>query len=207
MTTPYINIWIAVIDEICSKIESDCKDKVEHFRKTRIKEESEFDTYQEYLSNLKVELCNRKGDDREYLINDFINILNFIPRTKRNKIAKEKYVNAIKYSVSYLHKALQKMEFESSEYTGISNSNNMETTIWIEVNNLLCKSSELQEYHYNLEKTLIDFLSKYVDINGTESDNDLYSLVQLALYFNCLENECVLNSNIPNEMSYTFKIL
>lgn len=54
---------------------------------------------------------------------------------------------------------------------------------------------------------MIDFLSKYVDINGTESDNDLYSLVQLALYFNCLENECVLNSNIPNEMSYTFKIL
>ena len=52
-----------------------------------------------------------------------------------------------------------------------------------------------------------DFLSQYVVITNIESDAELVVLVDLAIYLHALEQKCVLNRSIPNEILYREKLL
>ena len=36
-------------------------------------------------------------------------------------------------------------------------------------------------------------------------DFEYYALVNLALYLECLENDCIINKNIPNDLKYREK--
>lgn len=48
---------------------------------------------------------------------------------------------------------------------------------------------------------------QYVSFESAMGDFEHYALVQLALYLDCLENNCLINKNIPNELKYRERLL
>jgi hypothetical protein len=53
---------------------------------------------------------------------------------------------------------------------------------------------------------LVYFLYKYI-FEGATGDFEHYALVKLALYLDCLENKCLINRNIPNDLKYRKRLL
>ena len=51
-----------------------------------------------------------------------------------------------------------------------------------------------------------EFFEKYVSFKNVKSDFEYYALVNLALYLECLENDCIINKNIPNDLIEAAKI-
>ena len=51
-----------------------------------------------------------------------------------------------------------------------------------------------------------EFFEKYVSFRNAKSDFEYYALVNLALYLDCLENDCIINKNIPNDLKYREKL-
>ncbi|MED3275788.1 hypothetical protein [Bacillus thuringiensis] len=64
-----------------------------------------------------------------------------------------------------------------------------------------------KEWAYTQLKGAHTFLEKYVSFQGAQSDFEHYTLVHLALYLNCLENKCIVNENIPNDLKYRRRLL
>ena len=56
-------------------------------------------------------------------------------------------------------------------------------------------------------KQVSSFLERYVSFEGATGDFEHYALVQVALYLHCLENKCIVNDNIPNDLKYREKLL
>ena len=56
-------------------------------------------------------------------------------------------------------------------------------------------------------RELYPFLERYVSFEGAMGDFEHYALVQLALYLHCLENKCLVNDNIPNELKFREKLI
>ena len=57
-----------------------------------------------------------------------------------------------------------------------------------------------------IEKTdIVELVSQYVSLEKANSDFEYYALVNLALYLDCLENDCLINRNIPNDKKYRTK--
>ena len=52
-----------------------------------------------------------------------------------------------------------------------------------------------------------DFLRRYVDITMDESNMEMVLLVDLAIYLHALDEKCLLNQSIPNELLYRAKLL
>ena len=91
------------------------------------------------------------------------------------------------------------------------------------------RSEEYWKYHYNLSKVcylecdyysyydriwarsliegMKDFLNRYVVYTGNESDEELVVLVDLAIYLHAIEQKCILNQNIPNNLMYRERLL
>ncbi|WP_455796992.1 hypothetical protein [Clostridium butyricum] len=101
-------------------------------------------------------------------------------------------------------------------------------TLYIELISPNSESDELMKYSYSLEKIeylnydsgefnkiyaydqleeISEFIEGYVSLEEGLSDFEYYVLVQIALYLNCLENNCLLNGNIPNDLRYRRKLL
>ncbi|OOM71456.1 hypothetical protein [Clostridium sp. BL-8] len=52
-----------------------------------------------------------------------------------------------------------------------------------------------------------EFIEKYVLLEDDYSDFELYTLVQVALYLECLEHNCLINKNIPNSLEYRERLV
>ncbi|KAA0786802.1 hypothetical protein [Bacillus sp. BB56-3] len=225
----YVRTRVEFVKEITDEIDQYQKDIIAGFKQNTIKQESEFDTYIEYLKNLDKELNNRFGSERIYSFDYIIKLFELKLSNLENQHKMNLYLNALKYAINFEHNSMQNMSYEGFENNGlIYAKENLETSLYIELHSLNSRSAERRKYSYNLEKIYYlsydtgyydkewaysqlkgahTFLEKYVTFQGAQSDFEHYALVQIALYFDCLENKCLINKNIPNELKYRRSLL
>ncbi|QFQ28922.1 MULTISPECIES: hypothetical protein [Bacillus cereus group] len=225
----YVKTRLEFVKDITDEIDQYQKAIIADFKQKTIKQESEFDTYIEYLKNLDKELNNRFGSERIYDFDYIIKLFELKLSNFENQQKMNLYLNALKYAIRFEHNSMQNMSYEGFENNGlIFAKNNLETSLYIELHSPNSRSSERKKYSYNLEKIYYlsydsgennkewayrqlrdahSFLEEYVTFQGAQSDFEHYALVQLALYFDCLENKCLLNKNIPNELKYRRSLL
>lgn len=225
----YINKWISLIPEVISAIKNYNDSVYEEYRKSPLKTITDFSTEAEYIFYLKQEYNNRFGDSMEYIFDKTASIFETSLTNEENSKKLEKYQNAIRYALSFICNSMEKMQDEGFEYTGIQGDNYTQTNLLFEVEHPDIHSDEILKYHYNLSKvyylegnhysaydkswarTLLDemkdFLNKYVVFTNEESDKEVVILVDLAQYLYALEQNCILNRSIPNEISYREKML
>ena len=225
----YINKWIAFIPDVIQAI-YDYNDSVyDNYRSQPLKAIEDFENEIDYVFYLKQEYSKRFGDTLEYIFDKAASILEINLTNERNAEKLEKYKNAIRYSLKFVRVSLEEMKTDGFDYTGIKGENDTETFLLMELGSPDIRSEEFWKYHYNLSKvcylecdhysyydriwarSLIEgtkeFLSRYVVFTNSESDEELVLLVNLAIYLHALEQKCMLNRSIPNDLVYREKLL
>lgn len=225
----YINEWISLIPDVISAIKGYNDSVYDEYRKSPLKTIADFSTEAEYIFYLKQEYDKRFGNPMEYVFDKIASILETNLTNEENAKKLEKYKNAIRYALPFICSSMEKMQVEGFEYTGIRGENYTQTNLLFELEQPDIYSDEIMKYHYNLSKVyylegnhysaydkswarilldeMKDFLNKYVVFTNEESDKEAVILVDLARYLYALEQNCILNRNIPNELSYREKLL
>lgn len=225
----YVEFRFNLISKIIYKIKEYHASEIDQFIQRRIKPKNEYESYIDYLHALIEESKERFGNDTIYELEFTIELLKLKISDPKNQSLYERYCNAFKHAIQFRHNALQNMSYQGYENSGIKYpERNIETTLLNELYSPCSHSEERQKYSYQIGKTsylLYDsggsnkhwarlmiqegssFFSKYISFNCMESDFELYALVHMALYQECLENKCSLNKNIPNDLKYRHMIL
>ena len=225
----YVEIRVNFIEKIIDYIDTYQKDMILKLKKQHIKNDTEFNSYIEYLTNLDEEAKDRYGDDHWYSFEYVIKLLQLKLSDSENENKMKLYINALKYAIKFEHNALQNMSNIGYENSGLKYSKeNIETSLYIELYSPSSGSTEERRYGYNIEKIQYlsydsgdsnkdwayvqlnearEFFEKYVSFRNAKSDFEYYALVNLALYLECLENDCIINKNIPNDLKYREKLL
>lgn len=225
----YVEIRVNFIEKIIDYIDNYQKDMILKLKKQHIKNDIEFNSYIEYLTNLDEEAKDRYGDDHWYSFEYVIKLLQLKLSDSENENKMELYINALKYAIKFEHNALQNMNNIGYENSGLKyTEENIETSLYIELYSPSSGSKEERRYGYNIEKIQYlsydsgdsnkdwayvqlneakEFFEKYVSFRNAKSDFEYYALVNLALYLECLENDCIINKNIPNDLKYREKLL
>ena len=225
----YVEIRVNFIEKIIDYIDTYQKDMILKLKKQHIKNDTEFNSYIEYLTNLDEEAKDRYGDEYWYSFEYVIKLLQLKLSDSENENKMELYINALKYAIKFEHNALQNMSNIGYENSGLKYSKeNIETSLYIELYSPSSGSKEERRYGYNIEKIQYlsydsgdsnkdwayvqlnearEFFEKYVSFKNVKSDFEYYALVNLALYLECLENDCIINKNIPNDLKYREKLL
>lgn len=220
----YVEIRVNFIEKIIDYIDTYQKDMILKLKKQHIKNDTEFNSYIEYLTNLDEEAKDRYGDDHWYSFEYVIKLLQLKLSDSENENKMKLYINALKYAIKFEHNALQNMSNIGYENSGLKYSKeNIETSLYIELYSPSSGSKEERRYGYNIEKIQYlsyasgdsdkdwayvqlnearEFFEKYVSFKNVKSDFEYYALVNLALYLECLENDCIINKNIPNDLKY-----
>ena len=224
----YVEIRVNFIEKIIDYIDTYQKDMILKLKKQHIKNDTEFNSYIEYLTNLDEEAKDRYGDDHWYSFEYVIKLLQLKLSDSENENKMKLYINALKYAIKFEHNALQNMSNIGYENSGLKYSKeNIETSLYIELYSPSSGSKEERRYGYNIEKIQYlsydsgdsnkdwayvqlnearEFFEKYVSFRNAKSDFEYYALVNLALYLDCLENDCIINKNIPNDLKYREKL-
>lgn len=224
----YVEIRVNFIEKIIDYIDTYQKDMILKLKKQHIKNDTEFNSYIEYLTNLDEEAKDRYGDDHWYSFEYVIKLLQLKLSDSENENKMKLYINALKYAIKFEHNALQNMSNIGYENSGLKYSKeNIETSLYIELYSPSSGSKEERRYGYNIEKIQYlsydsgdsnkdwayvqlnearEFFEKYVSFKNVKSDFEYYALVNLALYLECLENDCIINKNIPNDLKYREKL-
>ena len=225
----YVEIRLNFIERIIDSIDKYQKDMLLQLKERHIKNDNEFNSYIEYLINLDEEAKDRYGDEYWYSFEYVIKLLQLKLSDSENENKMKLYINALKYAIKFEHNALQNMNNIGYENSGLKyTEENIETSLYIELYSPSSGSKEERRYGYNIEKIQYlsyasgdsdkdwayvqlnearEFFEKYVSFKNVKSDFEYYALVNLALYLECLENDCIINKNIPNDLKYREKLL
>lgn len=227
----YLEKWVNLIPEVIDAKNTYADDIYDKFRKSALKELSDFSDEIEYILYLKDEYCKRFGDECEYIFWGFVRAFEIEVTDKRNQNKLMLYRNAILYALVFLCNSMQEMCFEGYENTGLKY-----TEDWIEtdlVHELSCISTyqtSFSPFSYQLGKLgyleyenryeyydreyarmLLDevkeLINQYVFFSNEESDDEVVVLVNLALYLDSLNCKTILNKNIPNEKKFRENLL
>lgn len=217
----YLNKWIGFIDEIIFAIKKYEKKSVEEYRNIPMKSVTDFAMYSEYIAYLKSEYIKRGNAHQLECFDDYIRVFDTGMSHQENELKCELYKNAIKLAMDFLAKRLQNMDKGKGETTGIKydvpwnytelfielhwpdNLKANEHNIRYCIEKMVCRSDSFNDRMEEIK----DWINQYVKFDNTESYNEMYTLVMTALYLNSLNNSCVLNRNIPNELLFRKKIL
>lgn len=218
----YVKYRYNLIKKIIESIQKYQQEIIQVYKNTFLKNENEFDSYIEYLEYLKEIEKERFGDCNIHLLEYALDIFKLNLSNKKNKILFEKYKEIYKYAINFTHNEIQNMTREGFENSGIKNNNSNGSLLDI-ITFEHCNSKETNDFHYQLEKigyldydsgyenkqwayTMLKqikpFLERHVHIEGANGDLEHYILVNMALYFDSLENNCILNDNVPNSLLY-----
>lgn len=215
--------WIGFIDRIVDAVNVYNDATAAQYAATAIDTPAAFASYPLYISNLKSELCKRTDSCTDYILENYERVFS-VELTNASNIPKLLlYQNAIKYSLGFLHQRLQHMDNDDTTNTGIiSPDHNYSTELYIELWKPRCFTGKLGKSQYALEKLyyidgtgsyneqyarrllepLVPIINKYVVFSNTEPAFETQLLVSMALYFECLNEKCLLNRNIPNSLQY-----
>ena len=186
-----------------------------------MKRPCDFEQYVDYIEYLKEEYIKRGNETHWDCFDDFIRIFSTSITNSKNAVKVELYKNAIRLSLSFLHERTQNMEYGKGASTGIFRDSDINyTELFIEVHNPVNVGVNNNDLKYCLEKLFVHsddyvnrmeeikpWINQYVIFNNTESYDETYVLVTTALYLESLEQENVLNWNIPNENKYRLRLL
>ena len=224
----YLIKWIDLISDIIVAMQNYCSDQRNKLCETHVKRRNEFYDDNAFLLYLKGEKKLRFDDEQDFIIFDWYEkVLKFSPSNQKNISVLEKYKNAIMYSLEFICNGLQNMSTTGFENTGIKCDAGFETDLFtelyyphVDIDNVLeClglkelyslenNSSSLDKIHV---RGLLDdkkqFINKYVHFINDESDEETIILVKLAMYFNALESDSLLNKSIPNDLKYRIVLL
>lgn len=220
----YVSKRVDFIETIITHIDKYQQGIIESYRNSEIKKEEDFDSYIDYLRNLKKEVEIRYGSDSFHNFDYLIELFEFEPSNNNNEEKMDLYKNALKYAIRFEHNSIQNMSCDGFENNGLLYpQKNLETSLLYELESPHSGSDERCKYGYQIEKIsylsynsssndrewayvqlnhILPFLERYVTFEGSEGDFECYALVKLALYLDCLENDCLINKNIPNDLKY-----
>lgn len=223
----YVKRRINFIENIIEHIEKYQQEIIEVFRHTPIKKEEDFESYIDYLRNLKREKEIRYGGDCLSRIDYLIKLFDLKLSNVENEENMNLYKNALKYAVKFEHNSIQNMTKEGFKNNGILHPEmNITTTLLEELISPDSSSDERNKYRYSIEKTsyliygsfysdrewaysqinnMRLFLERYITFEKAQSDFEYYVLVRLALYLECLEKECLISKNIPDDKRFRIK--
>lgn len=222
----YVDKWVNLIDVIIKNIDNYNVKKYDELRNIKLKPKENFENEIEYITYLKDEHTKRFGSGVEYLYDDALRIFKVNLSDKRNIEKLEKYKNAIRYSLTFLHNSLQNMSIDGFENSGIKNEEGIE--LFSLLNSPEYNRSDFEncgyqlsklcylEYDYSYEDKVYarlllneikDKINKYVFFTNEETDEEVVVLVNLALYLSSLTHNSTLNKNIPNDLKYRIAIL
>lgn len=225
----YVKTRVDFVEEITNAISKYQKQVIYNLKNKPIKKEKDFVNYIEYLKNLYKEQTERYGSDSFYPFNFIINLFELKLSNSSNQDKMSLYLNALKYAIGFEHNRMQSMTNVGYVNNGLLNpKHNDETSLYIELYSPNSGNDEIRKYSYSFEKinylsydsgydnikwAYIQlkkariFLDNYVSFEGANGDFEHYALVHLALYLDCLENKCLLNRNIPNDLKYRERLL
>ena len=134
--------------------------------------------------------------------------------------------NALKTAIHFYHMSLQNMSWEGYVNTGIKYPKETDSTFLLyELLFMRNISDEAMRYGYEIEKCqeLVDddyssyaydrindirpFFERYVLLDEAKTRIETFVLTQVALYANALENDNLINKNIPNDLQHRYKLL
>ena len=210
----YIKYKYYSLNYLSKKISLNYEKIIANLRTEKIKKPSEFNNYNLYLDNLKLEVLKRNSD-MECDIQEIIGIFNLKITNTNNHIKFEKYKKTLKYALHLFHRQLQNMDFNC-----ISQFDRLLRELLL--GNIYFKDDN---YHYPLSKivylkedsgdkswglvqykALLKVFEQYVDISINDlyvlSYHELYVLAQIALYFHALEFDNIISRMIPNTDDY-----
>ena len=217
----YVTHRYNLLEKIINHIDSSYKRIINTLREEKLKQESDFTNFCGYLEYLKQIYNQRFGETENYYFDLYkiIMVASFADKKNQEKLIK--YQNAIKYSVSFLHRKLQSLPNEDSfETTGlIKQPENTsgdclfyqlqkipQTSKFDDYKYLFSKISLLQYSNHELRNLWLDrlkpFWGKYVNISPQMTDNEIQILMHVALYFWKIENDKDFCSNIPSSAEY-----
>lgn len=227
----YLEKWIDLIPKIIEAKNNYTDKEYERLRNKPVKSLSDYpNDIVRYLEYLRKEYRKRFDYGNDYLFDRAIRIFTVEVSDRRNAELLEKYRNAVLYSLQFAKNELQNMSFEGYENNGIQYPDpRVETTLFDELCDISPFGSSFSKYTYNLEKLyyleedyhdyydkryarkLLEeakgLINQYVYFSNSESDEETIVLVNLALYLEALSRKCLLNKNIPNDLTYRITIL
>lgn len=225
----YVLFRYNLLTKIIDTIKKQNQYFIQNYTKTPLRTSSDFSTFVDYLAYLKEEKEKRLGCDCSDIFDFVIALLTLNLSNPNNLNHYKKYCNAFLYAISFEHKGIQSMNFEGYDNSGIAYPEaNVTTTLFYSLFTVISKSQEAQQYSYEIQKIAYlyykgrpdntmwayrmlnlakPFFEKYITFSGAETDFEYFALTQIAMYFDCLNNKCVLNKNIPNDLKYRDRLL
>lgn len=228
----YVKKWIDLIPQVIEAKREYVNNIFVKLKAEKVKALSDFENDAvKYLLYLKDEYFKRFGDADADLFDTHIRVLKASLSCQDNAIKLEKYKKAIIYSLPFLRNSIQNITSDEFENSGIEYSKGYDgVSLFGELAIIPQHGGELARYSYNLSKVCcLEFASgdgdydklyarlmlneakvainKYVVFTNEESDEEICVLVALASYLNSLTFNNVVNSNIPNELTYRERLL
>lgn len=228
----YIYSKIDFIDEIIKNVNDYIFIEKEKLINTNMKSKNDFINYIDYLFYLKEEANDRDINFPLYtsLGDNFFVIELLLNKSVSNSYNQNKidlYKNAIKYSIEFYHQSLQLLD---KNYSGIKypNKDNETDLLTLLISGLEYPNNKdlfyilpKTEYLIDTNRSQIDitfvrnliysnfkkYMETYFQITENEDNEELFILIKTTLYFYNLENNTMLNRNIPNDLNYRLLII
>ena len=219
----YVEYRYNLLQKIIPHIDAYYKKIIEDFKKQPLKDLSEFSDYSKYIDYLKQQYDLRINNSEDGTFDFYKQTIETRFDNPKNQKLLEKYQNAIKYSLTFLHKYLQELpDKDKYETSGLHKQHSIGDGLCFHVSEIIIDDN-LQTFDYPLRKlnmlsfppSGLDYYSissfvrmskpfweKYVYIETCLSPFEIGLLIQIANHFYKLENDEDFMNDIPNSEDY-----
>ncbi len=211
----YAQKHLDFIREITSRLADKQKKLIERHKNTPIKKPDEHSSCTEYLGTIKSEMAKRKlWRNNEGVIDLILPFFTTKILSSTNFTLLICYQNAIKYAITMLHEQLQDMGEDEKRFFIIELTQHRPQTLdhrtWAHpsehLNDLIdvnCPRSSKDFVRRELcHPQIQQWIKKFVEYTGEETDEELYTLVNLACYLDNLSGDSKINKVIPRDSLY-----
>jgi len=210
----YIKYKYYSLNYLSKKVKKYYESIISRYRNEKLKKESDFPRYVNYLNYLKEESIKR-GFDIECEINDAKNSFYRKITNSKNKRNYKKYENALKFAIKYVRRQLQNMDSSCMSPYDRLLDDLLYGKIYIDdasycypLEKIAYLKEDKKNMIFELEQyiKLLSIFQNYIDICENDifilSFQELYYLSRIALYLHALEYNCVISYCIPNTCIY-----
>ena len=227
----YVRRRYAILEKITDsilnfKFEEEIKLSAEELLKPE-----DFLDYISYLEYLREQKNIRFPASEDYVIDLVIKMFSVHVSDSENIEHYQKYCNALVYAMRFEHNLIQTMYRGNDVDMGVLSVPHLNGLTKLNcLLNPHSKSEESRKYNYEIEKLEylirpyqqgynpndsenawfaarmilgnLDFFGRYVKLYVGMDYLEMYTLVHVNLYFDCLNNDCIINSFIPNSPEF-----
>ena len=227
----YVRRRYSILDKISDSIVQYDKMVDDEWASIELKKPDDFSDYIDYLRYLREQNNLRFPASEDNEIDLAIRMLTVKISDQENLDCYNKYCNALKYAMGFEHNRIQTMGHGTDSEMGIVDiPHHIGFSKFDLLLRPSSGTEEHNKYHYPLEKLVYlinpylygynplesddawfaasmilahrDFFGRYVKLYEGMDYLEMYTLVHVNLYFDCLYNDCVINDFIPNEPEF-----